>query len=134
VVALNNKIADLLLTVGWSVTTSFIILQALYQRLQEPLTPTEVVLIFIVSAFAGMLIVDAEAIILSYLGLLSLSILTVYFSLTLPASLGVIQYASLRAILFEGVIGIVTRIALLYLLLPCLIGGILGGILGERLK
>lgn len=129
---LNDKTRILLVTVGWAVNVAFIILQALYQRLQQPLAPIEVALIIGVSVFAGIILIDADSIVYSYIGVLLISTATVYASLTLPATVGVIKPASLRSILLEGAIGITTRVVLLYLLLPCLIGGIFGGILGER--
>jgi len=131
---LNEKLRAVLITIGWTLITSTIILNALYQRIEEPMTLTEIALVFLVSVLTGMLLVDAEVVILSYVALLLLSIFTVYTSLTFPASLGVIQYASLRAILMEGAIGIVIRVVLVYILIPCLMGVIIGGILGERLR
>jgi hypothetical protein len=138
VIDLNLRIRYALITLGWALITSTIALNVLYHGLQRPLAASDMLLFFVVSIFAGLLLVDAEAIMISFIALLAINIVMIYLSLTSPVMLGVIQYAPLRQMLTsaltEGAIGIVVRITILNLMVPALLGVILGGIVGERLR
>jgi len=134
VVAVEIKIGNILVMLGWSIITSFIILNSVYHKFLEPMTIKEVALVFAASVLTGMLLADPEAIILAYIGSLAITTLTLYVSLTLPASLIAITHPSLRAALMEGAIGIVTRIVLIVVVVPCLIGSVLGGMIGEKMR
>lgn len=131
---MNIKFENILVMLGWSIITSFIILSSVYQKFLEPMTIKEVILVFAVSLLTGILLVDPETIMLSYIGSLVITTLTLYTSLTLPASLIAIANPSLRAVLMEGAIGIVTRIVLIVVVVPCLVGSFLGGMIGEMMR
>jgi len=133
VTALNTKVESIFVMLGWSAITSFILLNAIYQKFLEPMTIREVVLVFAISVLAGILLANPETIVYSYIGSLALTTLILYVSLTLPASLIAITHAGLRQALWEGAIGIVVRIVLVVVLVPCLVGSIFGGIIGERM-
>lgn len=127
------KLSDILIWIGWAIMTAYIVLQALYQRLMEPLAALDIMLILGISVLAGLILVDPEIIVFGFVGSISTSMIIMYFCLTLPASLGQIRYAPLREILFGGALGIVVARTLIYLVVPCLLGSLLGGIVGERL-
>lgn len=135
---MENKIRHILIILGWALITSTIALNTVYQGLQSPLTPTDILLFFIASVLAGLLLVDAEAIMIGFVALLGINAVTIYFCLNLPAILNVIQFGPLREMLAEalstGALGIVVRITILNLMVPALLGVILGGIIGERLR
>ncbi len=131
--ALNTKVESILVTLGWSAITSFILLNAIYQKFLEPMTLKEVLLVFAISVLAGILLVNPETIVYGYIGSLALTTLILYVSLTLPASLIAITHAGLRQALWEGAIGIVVRIVLIVVIVPCLVGSIFGGIVGEKI-
>jgi hypothetical protein len=138
VIDLNVTIRNTLITLGWALITSTITLNALYHGLQKPLAATDMLLFFLVSISAGLLIVDAGAIMISFIVLLAMNTVMIYFVLTLPLTLGAIQYAPLREMLTNALteiaLGIVVRIAILNLMVPALLGVIVGGIVGERLR
>ncbi len=133
-VAVEIKVQNILVMLGWSIITSFIILNAIYQKFLEPMTIKEVALVFAVSILAGILLVNPETIVLAYAGSLAITTLTLYVSLTLPASLIAITNPTLRAVLMEGAIGIITRIVLIVVLVPPLVGSFLGGMIGEKMR
>lgn len=110
-----------------------IVLQSLYEGIERPLPLAHVLFLVAASALAGAFLTDAERVVLAYIGMLAISALTIFVSLVSPALLGEIKYPALRSVLYEGSIGIVTRVALLYLMIPGLMGGLAGGIVGERL-
>lgn len=134
---MNVTIRNTLITLGWAFITSTIALNALYLGLQKPLAITDMLLFFLVSIFAGLLLVDAGTIMISFIASLAMNAVMIYFVLTLPFTLGVIQYAPLREMLAstltEAAFGIILRIVILNLMVPALLGVILGGIIGERL-
>lgn len=133
-VTVEIKVENIFVMLGWSVITSFIILNAVYQKFLEPMTIKEVALVFAVSIVAGILLVNPETIVLAYVGSLAITTLTLYVNLTLPASLIVITNPTLRAALMEGAIGIVTRIVLIVVVVPPLVGSFVGGIIGEKMR
>lgn len=134
---MNATIRNVLITLGWAFTTSTIALSAVYLGLLKPLTIIDMLLFFLVSVFAGLLLVDAGAVMTGFIALLALNAVMVYFFLTLPFTLSVIQYAPLREMLTstitEVAFGIVLRIVILNLMVPAFLGVVLGGIIGERL-
>ena len=133
-VAVKIKVENILVMLGWSIITSFIILNAVFQKFLEPMTIKEMVLVFAASVLTGILLADPETIILAYIGSLVITTLTLYVSLTLPASLIAITNPTLRAVLMEGAIGIVTRIVLIVVVVPPLVGSFLGGMIGEKMR
>jgi hypothetical protein len=128
------KLRALLITTGWAVITSSTIVYTLFQALEALLTPLEFLLIFIASVLAGMLLVDPGVIVLSYFGFLALSTFIVYVCFALPAILGTIESAALGGSLMQEGLSVIARVVFIYLLIPCLMGGILGGIIGESLR
>lgn len=133
-----DKLRNALIAMGWSIIASTLTLNALYNGLQQQLTIVELALIFACSLLAGMLIVDAESVIICCLGAVGITILLIYVGLTIPVTLNVVQYGPLREMLAEtlttSAIGIIVRVAILNLLVPSLLGAIAGGILGEYLN
>lgn len=133
-VAVEIKVENIFVMLGWSAIISFIILNSVYQKFLEPMTIKEVALIFAVSIVAGILLVNPETIVLAYIGSLAITTLTLYASLTLPASLIAITNPTLRAALMEGAIGIVARIVLIVIVVPPLVGSLVGGMIGEKMR
>ena len=131
--ALKIRVRSVLVTLGWAITIASVVLQTLYQR--PLLTALDVTLLFLISVLAGMALVDAEVIVLSYVGSLSLSILIMFGCLTLPAALGRIRYAQLNELLYGGAVVMILR-SMFPALWPlvCLIGGLAGGFAGEKLR
>lgn len=130
----KETIRDFLAAVGWATMMAAIVLQGLYEGIERPLPLANVLLLIAASVLAGAVLADPERIVLAYVGMLAMSMLAIFVSLVSPALLGEIKYPALRAVLYEGSIGIVTRVTLLYLMIPGLMGGFTGGIIGERLE
>lgn len=123
-----------MITAGWAVIACSIILNTYFQSFNAPLSAPEFLVIFLASVLAGMILVDPETIVLSYFVLLALSIAILYVSITLPALLNVVGSAALGESLSDEAVSVIARSVFLYLLIPCLMGGILGGVVGERFK
>jgi hypothetical protein len=134
---MQDKLRNVLITVGWGIIAATVTLSVLYEGLQRPLTILELALIFVCSLLAGMLIVDAESVIICSLGAVVIAVVLIYIGLTMPVTLGVAQYGPLREMLAEtlttSAVSIIVRVAILNLLIPTLLGAIAGGILGEYL-
>lgn len=122
------SLEDILVTVGWGVSSASITLQALYVRSFVSLW--DLALLLVVSVLAGMILVDVEIIVISYVGSFLLSLLMMFFCLTLPATLGRIQFAELGQTV--AVIMIFRSVFPIPVIL-CPICGLIGGVIGEKL-
>lgn len=122
-----------LIAVSWSAIMSFIMLQAIYQR--AFLSFLDLAFLFAFSVFAGLILVDVGRVIWAYVGAFSVSVLIMFFCLTLPATLGKVRFAFLGSLVYQqALILIVSNIFLpTPVVVLCLLGGVLGGFLGEFL-
>lgn len=131
---LRERTWDVLMILGWGATMASIMLQALYERLFSTLTAWDLLLLFLVSVLAGMVLVDPTVIVLGYVVSLSVTTIIMFICLTSPALLGVLLYPAFREVMYEGALVTVFRTILPVPLIVCLIAGLIGGVIGERLR
>jgi len=92
-------------------------------------------LIFFVSMFAGAVLMDMERIVYGFVGSMFLSLLVMFICLTLPISLGKLQYAGLADAILGAALVMMFR-SMLATMAPilALMGGLIGGAVSEWLK
>ncbi len=125
------RVRNALITVGWAIVTSSIILQTLYQ--QPALSALDYLSIFAVSLLAGLLLSDVEAAVLGCAGSLVITVLIMFICLILPANLGEVRYGHLADLLYGGALVMILRSMLPVSVILCLIGGLIGSFLAESL-
>lgn len=133
---MKGRLKEFLVTVGWSINTASSVLQAIYQPRYYPgypLAAFNVVFLFVMSVLAGMVLVDVEIVVFGYVGALSLSVLLMFVSLSLPALLGEVIYAPLKDVLYSGIVVLIFQTIFPGVIILCLMGGLLGSFFGERL-
>lgn len=130
---LEQRLKYVLVMIGWAILDASIVLNALYERANAPLSPFHLAALLAVSILAGVVLVDATIIVLNFAGSFLLSIFLMLLCLTVPATLGIFSYPIARQVLLEGSIVMVVRTLLPAPLIICLMGGFVGGIVGERL-
>ena len=128
---LDKRMKDILVMIGWAIIVASVVLQALYQRWS--LTGLDMVLLFIVSVLAGMVLVDPEVIVLSYAGSIFMSVLIMFVCLTLPATLGMLTYVVLEQLLYSEALSTIVKSLIPIPIILCLMGGLIGGFIGEEL-
>ncbi len=129
---LKEKARDGLVTMAWAVLMASITLRGLYERLY--LTEWDIILLFVTSMIAGIVLVDAVVIVLSYVASFVISVIIMLICLTLPAMLGKLVHALLGELLYQEAIILIVRSLLPAPVVLCFIGGLIGGIIGETLK
>lgn len=123
-------LGDVLVTLGWAIAVASISVQALYVR--PILTQHEIVLLFVVSVVAGMILVDLEILVSSFFVAFGLAFSLAYFCLVLPSLLGIAGPAG--EVLYSGAVVLIFRAVFPAPFFVILIGGFFGSFLGERLK
>jgi len=128
---LKEKLKDVLVAAGWGVTTASIILRSLYEG--AGLAWLGYLFIFIVAVLAGLVLVDVEKIVYSLIASILFSVFTMFFCLTLPATLGKVgRFAPLEAF-YSGVVVMVFRSIFPITIIVSFLGGFVGGLIGEKL-
>jgi len=118
-------------TLGWAVILSNILLNAIYQGL--PVNIWILLSIFAVSVFAGLILVNIDRIVAAAIVSLILSILIMFFCLSLPAILAKIE-PGLEDLLYAGALGWIVKYIFPFPTLLCILGGLIGGMVGEWMK
>lgn len=131
---MRDRERNILVTVGWALMMASVILQALYERLA--LETLDLVFLFFISVVAGVVLIEADAIIYGWLGSLLMSAAMIFAFLTLPATLGVLGHVASGGALATGATVVVFRSMILPspTFLICLVGGLAGGFIGERFR
>jgi hypothetical protein len=127
---MRRPLRDALIILGWAIILANFILNTIYQGL--PLNIWILLSIFLVSAFAGFLLVDADRIVLASLATILLSAVIIFLCLSLPALLGRIGIPQLGAILYAGALGLTVKYLFPFPIALCILGGLVGGMMGER--
>jgi len=127
----NKNLAKfILITLGWSTSSSSIILQALYQR-PTP-TATDIILLAAISLLAGALLADARKVMFGYILSTALTIIIVFLILALPMLLGLVKQTGLYQIFYAGNMTMMFRYMFPTTFITSLISSIIGGYLGEE--
>ena len=129
---LKLEAKDVLVVISWGFLMAAIILQALYAN--ASLAALDILLLFVVSVVAGMLLIDIKTILLGYLCSFSLSVLITFICLTLPVTLRIFEYAALNEALYRAAVFMIFTSVFPAPIILCLIGGFLGSAVGERLN
>lgn len=128
------KLRGILVSVGWSVMISSIILQVLY--VTPALDWREYVLLVLASLLSGALIVDLGDVILGYFLVLLFSFSIMTFTIgVLPSVTGAVQSGFMASDLLVSN-GLLTIVKATFpgVWVVCLLAGIVGGGIGERLE
>jgi len=125
---------------GWATNIASIILQAIYKPrygilVASPmqLTSIDYLSLFGASILAGMLLLDAQKVMLGYIASLFTSLIIMFVALISPSLLGAVKYASVGDLLYGGALTLIFQSVFPAAIFVCLFGAVLGGILGERL-
>ena len=129
---LKLEAKDVLVIISWGFLMAAIILQALYAN--ASLAALDILLLFVVSVVAGMLLIDIKTILLGYTCSFSLSVLITFICLTLPMTLGTFEYAAQSEALYRAAVFMIFTSFFPAPIILCLIGGFLGSAIGERLN
>jgi hypothetical protein len=124
---LRQELKDVVATAAWAVVISSVILPALYTR--GSLVESDLILLFLGSVVAGLVLADLERLILSSVVAIALSLVIIYLCLNLPAFL---HLATAETALAESAIVMIFRSIFPIPLIAILFGGLLGSSLGER--
>lgn len=138
---------DMLIIVVWAAGIAAIALKTFYDNplafryfsqdsLFSGLDLINLVLIFIVSAVAGILLVKAETILIGFIGSLALSILLMIVWFTLPVITGEVYspYVMIMEMFFFRAISVTFRLLFPGIITFGFLGSLLGGFVGEKLR
>ena len=137
------RIEDFAITLGWAIIVASIILQAMYKpryalTIVSPLSLTilDYFGLLAASVLAGIILSDAQKVLLGYIASLFMSVLIMFLALISPAFLGTVKYVSAGglSLLYGGAIVLIFQHVFPYAMFVIFLGGVLGGILGERLN
>jgi len=133
-------VEDLAVILGWAITVASIMLQAMYKPrygivVASPISLTllDYLSLFGASVLSGMILVDAEKVMLGYIASLFTSLLIMFVALISPSFLGTVKYSSVEGLLYGGAAALIFQYVFPTAIFVCLAGGVLGGILGEKL-
>lgn len=139
----KREIKNILITSEWTILLSGVILWAFYSGHSYSLEALstygpafmldDLVIVFAVSVFAGLILVDLESIVFGSVGVLGSSVVIVFLCINLPSFLGMIEYPALREYLQVAAVNFIFRSFMLSGVI-CLMGALLGGFLGERMR
>lgn len=127
---MRRSLRDGLIIGGWSLILANLILDPIYQGL--PLNIWNLLSIFLVSAFAGFILIDADRIVMAALATLLLSATIIFLCLSLPALLGKIGASQLGGLLYAGALRLVVKYVFPFPIALCILGGLVGGMIGEK--
>lgn len=129
---LTCGVKNVLIIVSWGFLMASIVLQALYTHMS--LTALDILLLFVVSVLAGMILIDIKTIVLGYICSFFLSVLITFICLTLPATLGIFEYAMQSEALYRVAISVIFTGVFPAPIILCFIGGFVGSAISEKLN
>lgn len=129
----KERIKDILIVLSWGVIYTSIMLHACFSG-REFLSELDLLLLFVISVLAGLVLKDMKAIIFGFMGTLLFSVLLMFLVLTLPTLLGYMPYAYQSEFVHILAIRIIFRLIFPAALFICFVGAILGGFFSEKLR
>lgn len=142
----RQRLRSTLITVGWALCSALVILRTFYENTQDPFawryylhnpvysgfSVLNLLLIFVISVIAGILLIRPESILIGCTGSLALSGLVMFVILSQPAFFS--GDIVVQELVYFRSITIVFKMMVPIVILLSFVGGILGGITGERLR
>ena len=138
----RQRLKGALVIVGWAFGVAAFVLKALYENplafryyLLNPvysgLSVLNLVVIFIISVIAGIVLVKPESILVGCAGSLALSGIIMFIVLSQPAFFAEVSEYAMELIFFRS-ISIIFKMMVPTVIILNFLGGLLGGIIGER--
>lgn len=138
---MKKTIRNALVALGWSISVAALTLQAFYgghsyspeylNTYGPALAPLDIVLFFPLSMLLGLILSELDLVVKTYFWSIGLSVVLIYFCITLPEYLGVIAVPMLQQLLSEGAIIFIFR-SMVPSSIICLMGSLFGAFLGEK--
>jgi len=115
----------------WGIVVASILLQNLFSH---PLVDvTSLVLLVLVSFFAGLVILDLRYVVIGWFASLILSVLVVLLVLVLPLYLGLVPHLTLGEDLYAGAIVMIFRAYFPNIVVLTLLASSIGAMIGDRI-
>jgi hypothetical protein len=121
-----RKPRSIAIVIAWGITNASIVLNAFLSG-REALEWYDLLLLFFISGFAGVLLTDVKAIVLGVFEALFLSVLITYVGMILPVLLGNVSGFYQANVVYWLALGLIFRAFFPMALLTFIMGGILGG-------
>jgi len=120
-----------LIIVGWTIGLASIFLQSIYQK--PMLGLFDFVLLFILNFLAGVMIKDAERLVLGFIVAFSSSVILEFLILSMPVFVGLVRHAEYASYLYAGAITMIVRTTFPLGFVVCFLASIIGGFLADFL-
>jgi len=127
----EGRLYSFLVIFGWGVAVASVVLNRLYQ--QPLLTGLDYILLFVISVFAGALLLRAKLVLLGWIIATVFSLILMFLCLTMPVLIGWVKHPQFSYLLHWGIVVMVFRALFPTFFITCLMGSIIGGFVGEEL-
>ena len=127
-----RKPRTIAIVIAWGVTNASIILNAFLNG-REMLEWYDLLLLFVISGFAGVLLAEVKAIVLGVFEALFLSVLLTYVCMILPVLLGNVSGFYQANVIYWLALGVIFKAFFPLGLIAFIMGGMLGGFVEDWL-